>query len=493
MSIRIYLAVIALLAVQFMSASILTPNIEKAIQAAGNETDALKVIHEYISQTDDIEDLRLLQNYWLKLNPEECKIFFTTLKEKTPKDMKYIYLWARSTEDISIQIKTGRSLVKSHPDFEYGYKLLLTTYQKELFSTPDARHPSAQTLLKDFKRDKKYFDSYLLRFPKSENAIYLSLSMLVWENKVSAANRLLAKAVDSEASWLTWQFYTDYYLRTNQLLMLQTYLRRMVDTSKAAKNLTPAEKEAKFEETYLGTLLMGESYPAFLDYVNTHPSVLENLQVQKMLLMVYVYQGDNDHAFEQLDILLAKPNDYYGWLVTDNELAPLRADPRWNPKMEEFKRYWDLGSAKRKTAVLATKFSKPAPLWELKDINGDIVRLTDQKGSIVILDFWATWCGPCKDAMPVLDNWMKSKMPEGVKVYSINVWERDLAQVAPFMIDNKYGMTLLYGDNLISKAYDFDGIPYLCVIDKEGNIRFEAKGYAPELSENLSFWTEDLQ
>jgi thiol-disulfide isomerase/thioredoxin len=490
---RIYLALMTLLAVQFLSASILTPNIEKTIQAAKDETEALKIIHDYISQTDDIEDLRLIQNYWLKLDPEECKLFFATLKEKTPKDMRYVYLWARSTEDTAIQIKTGRSLVKSSPDFEYGYRLLLSNYQNGLFNTPGPQHPTAQPLLNDFKRDKKYFDQYLLRFPKSEYAIYLSLCMLVWEKRVSAANKLLAKAVDLEATWLNWQFYTDYYLRTNQLLMLQTYIRRMVDTSVAAKNLSPAEKEIQFEETYLSTLLMGETFQPFLDYVNEHPAVMENQQVQKMLLMVYYSQGDLDHAFEQLDVMLTKPNDYYSWLVTDNELTSLRDDPRWTPKMAEFKRYWDLGSEKRKTAVLAGKISKPAPPWELKDVKGDIVRLEELKGSIVILDFWATWCSPCKDAMPVIDDWMKTKMPKDVKVFSINVWERDPALAAPFMLENKYAMTLLYGTNDLAKAYGIEGIPYLCVIDKAGNIRFEETGFAPELSENLSFWVESLQ
>lgn len=488
-----YILIIALLFINLAFSSILTPNIEKTIQAAKDETEALQIIHDYVSQTDDLEDLRLIQNYWLTLDKEECQLFFKTLKEKHPKDIRYIYLWARSTEDSKIQLKNGRMLVKDHPNFEYGYRLLLSNYQKYLFSTPDSKHPSAQIWMKDFNRDKKYFEQYLQRFKNNESAIYLNLNMLVWEKKVSAANRLLAKALDSNASWLNWQFYTDYYLRTNQFLMLQTYIRRMVDTSETTKQLSPREKETQFELTYLNTLLIGESYQAFLDYINEHPTTKDMREVQRMLLLVYTYQGNFDSAFNELDVLLNMPNDYYSWLVSDKGLTPLRNDPRWEPKMAEFKRFWDMDSSKRKTSVLAKKFSKPAPLWELKDMSGNIVKLAELKGNIVVLDFWATWCSPCKDAMPVLDNWMKTAMPDNVKVFSINVWERDSAIAAPFMLENKYSMTMLYGYNDLSKEYGFDGIPYLCVIDKDGNIRFDEKGYTPELSENLTFWVEDLK
>ncbi len=490
---RINLIITIICLTNLIFASILTPNIEKTIQNAKNETEALKLINDYISQTDDIEDLRIIQNYWLKLAPEESKLFFKTLKEKNPKDIRYKYLWARSTEDSKIQTKTGRMLVSKYPNFEYGYRLLLTTYQKQLFSTPGPKHPTAQSWMKDFKKDKKYFEQYLEHFSNNETALYLMLNMLVWEKKVSDANKLLAKAVNSEATWLNWQFYTDYYMRTNQLLMLQTYIRRMVDTSDATKNLSPSEKEARFELTYLGILQMGEAYPAFQSYIKEHPAAMDNSQIRQMLLIVYTKQGDINHAYELLDIMLTAPNDYYSWLVTESDLSPLRDDPRWQAKMSEFKRFWDLDSNKRKAEVISGKFSKPAPLWELKDVYGNNVKLSDMKGSIVILDFWATWCSPCKQAMPVLDNWMKNKMPKGVKVFSINVWERDTALAAPFMLDNKYSMTLLYGNNEVAKDYGVTGIPYLCVIDKEGNIRYEETGYAPELEENLKFWVDDLR
>ncbi len=132
-------------------------------------------------------------------------------------------------------------------------------------------------------------------------------------------------------------------------------------------------------------------------------------------------------------------------------------------------------------------------MWELPDANGNMVKLADQKGSIVILDFWATWCSPCQRAMPVLDNWMKKKMPAGVKVYSINVWEREPEQAKALFATKAFAMTLLMGTNDLAQSYDFDGIPFICVIDAEGKIRFEEKGFTDDLDEKLDTWVNALQ
>jgi thiol-disulfide isomerase/thioredoxin len=490
---KITCTLLLILSLSFVFASALSQSIEKAIQSSADEASALELIRKYVAQTDDLEDLRLLQNYWLMLDKDECKRYFTVLKEKNPKSEKYIYLWARTLDDVQAQKQTGRNLIKKHPSFEYGYRLLLTHYQKELFITPSPEHPSAQSMMKDYKKDRKYFDRYLKKFPSSETSIFLTLGALVWEKKVEEANRLLAKALTLEASWLNWQFYTDYYLKTNQLLMLETYIRHLVDTSDYTKNMSAEEKDYQIDFIYLSTLMSGDAYTAIFDYVKAHPMSLADPRVQKVFLIACASYGDFDMAFLLLNKMGTQSGVLYQWLLTDEDIAPLRKDVRWQAMIDSAKTAWDAGKDERKAEVAGTKMSKPAPAWELVDLQGKTVKLADLKGSIVILDFWATWCEPCRKAMPVLDNWMKTKMPSGVKVYSINVWERNADVVAPFWNERNYAMTMLYGTNNLSQDYGFDGIPYICIIDKNGNIRYEEKGFSEELAEILTFWVEDLQ
>ena len=461
-------------------------------KAAADDSTALSVIDKYLKLAEEVEDFRLLQGYWQKLDAAGCNNYFYDLLQKQPKSELYIYLWARIQADPAVQIKYGRYLVQYHPRFEYGYRLLLTTYQKELFSTPGPEHDSAKPWLKDYKKDRKYFARFLKYFPDLDTASYLNIGMLVWEGKVDDANKLLAEAQAANASWLNWQFYTSYYLQTDQILLLQAYLRRMIDNSSLTQNLSAEDKEQQFEQAYLTTLLVGEAYQYFFDFINTNPATLDNANIQTMYLLACAQNGMNGQAFILLDKIADNSGSLYSWLLNDQGLEALRQDERWEAIMARFKRGWEAEQDTRKADVIATRFSRPAPLWALQDAAGNTVRLEDLRGEIVILDFWATWCEPCQKAMPVLDRWMKTKMPQGVRVFSVNVWEEDKAGVLPFMTENGYSMTLLYGTDNLSTDYGFDGIPYICVIDKLGNIRYEERGFTNDLGENLSFWVEDL-
>ena len=96
-------------------------------------------------------------------------------------------------------------------------------------------------------------------------------------------------------------------------------------------------------------------------------------------------------------------------------------------------------------------------------------------------------------AMPVLDEFVDNNKNDKVEIFSINVWERKShEEVENFLKDLGYDMTLLYGDNTLTKNYGITGIPYICAIDKDGNIRFEEKGFSESLKENLNWWIEDL-
>lgn len=134
-----------------------------------------------------------------------------------------------------------------------------------------------------------------------------------------------------------------------------------------------------------------------------------------------------------------------------------------------------------------------APEWVLPDAEGNLIKLSDYRGQIVILDFWATWCGPCQSAMPLIDDWMKTKMPSGVKVFSINVWEQDIEAAINYMTDNKFGMKLVFGKNETVADYGVEGIPYIVVIDQEGMVRFTEIGFSPDLKQKLTKWVNALK
>jgi len=119
--------------------------------------------------------------------------------------------------------------------------------------------------------------------------------------------------------------------------------------------------------------------------------------------------------------------------------------------------------------------------WELKAPGGETRRLSEHRGKVVMLDFWATWCGPCKMAMPSVQKIHEEYEDRGVVVYGVNVFEHDEAKAIEYLKDRGYTYGLLLGGDAVAKELGIQGIPAFVVIDREGRAAFSATGATNEL------------
>jgi thiol-disulfide isomerase/thioredoxin len=122
-----------------------------------------------------------------------------------------------------------------------------------------------------------------------------------------------------------------------------------------------------------------------------------------------------------------------------------------------------------------------APAWELSDPDGKPVKSSDFAGKVVILDFWATWCPPCKAEIPGFVELQEKYRDKGLVIVGVSLDEQGPAVVKPFMQQFQINYPIVMGDE--KTAQDFGGvtaIPTTFIIDKAGNIVKKHVGFAPK-------------
>lgn len=352
---------------------------------------------------------------------------------------------------------------------------------------------------------EKLYNSWLLKFPvksfeEKERNIYVqadaNMAILFFGENNMDKGRFYVEKFKSDPNFPVYingvgtELIKNNNFSTAATLLEPAYTIALEATNAGSKNknkIAITRAYYNLAPTYAKALVnAGRTDDAILvlEELIKHPSGKREASIEQ-LAQAYSINGRDLDAFLLLDDFL---------FHNENDEKLIKAITSLYIKLNQNKEgnindYLASLAAKSVEVVLAKyrheMIKKEAPDFSLLNMKGETVSLAGLRGKVVVLDFWATWCAPCKQSFPGMQAVInKYKDDENVAFLFIDIWQqednfKELAQ--NFIIENHYTFNVLFDEmkdrsKSTATAYGIRGIPHKIVIDKQGFIRFDSSG-----------------
>lgn len=133
-----------------------------------------------------------------------------------------------------------------------------------------------------------------------------------------------------------------------------------------------------------------------------------------------------------------------------------------------------------------------APDFTLKSMQGGNLKLSEHRGEVVMINFWASWCAPCREEMPILNDLYLRYRDMGFTLLGVNV-EEESSGAKKMMSELKVVFPVLFDtSNEVSKMYKVEAMPSTILVDRDGNMRYLHRGYLPGYEEDYERQVREL-
>jgi len=408
--------------------------------------------------------------------------------------------------------------------FDYFYTLgkgekadSLSVVMKEKFPNGiSARFAAYQDIFSGEGPDKKYelYKSWKQKYPPENydlenqdiynSGLYFIIEEYAEAGDFSRIEELVNQLIDHPKIAITYFNIANLFYQSDQYDKALGYLQKTMDSSKKwieNKNISTSLKQTVHNiqnDTYLfyaNILAKKENCEEAITYYQNYKDAVDYLDIQANLNYADCLEtiGDNKKAFQQLDEIIKMHGEAYE--ENYDRFKRLFLETQGNQK--DFKDYEkQLASQFQKQLeeeLEKEMISEKAPNVTLVDFDGNEQQLADLKGKMLILDFWATWCHPCKASFPAMQNIKKRyENDENVKFLFINTMQNQSEAIVKkdvndFLSKHNYQFDV-YKDSKtkansypIADAFKVQAIPFKFIIDEKGFIRYKIKGYEGNL------------
>ncbi|GMQ86892.1 MAG: TlpA disulfide reductase family protein [Gammaproteobacteria bacterium] len=149
--------------------------------------------------------------------------------------------------------------------------------------------------------------------------------------------------------------------------------------------------------------------------------------------------------------------------------------------------------ARPRAELKVVKHPIPASDFYLRDLNSKLVRLSDFRGKVVLLNFWATWCPPCRKEMPSMQQLYQAYKDKGLEIVAVSVDTTSPGEVRAFVEELGLTFPVLHDrDSLVSRLYSNPGVPSSYLIDPQGKVAYRVLGEYDWFDENAINVVEKL-
>ena len=288
--------------------------------------------------------------------------------------------------------------------------------------------------------------------------------------------------------------------------------KERVLVQKKLQNDNPAERELGFVTSFFGG---GPYQIIMLEWIEDEPLKLQSqaevadyegrTTIENVLChVVYVeymrqarqfrerwFFGINDNLprkVEQLEMDAKGRHGAYVLTLSDLQVNTAFDDSKFKISLPEG---YSIKLYQPPTRPPLLSVNSPAPEWKLFDSATREHSLSEYRGKIVIMDFWATWCGPCIRTMPVLQKLHDKFKARGVEVFGVNVWEE--SNSVTYMKQKGFTYTSLLKGEEIAKSYNVGSLPTLYIIGVDGKIIYRTTGAHDEVETVLERYLKELE